>query len=115
MTQFTEAYDFRGRTLVDRDGEKIGKADEVYSSQEGGRPEWALVHAGLLGSPAAITPAATASCRVNPIRGPIRFGSTAQTWTTMGPRRDAAEPSSGTGAPHPRRPPASPRRHKREE
>ena len=31
MTQFTEAYDFRGRTLVDRDGEKIGTVDEVYT------------------------------------------------------------------------------------
>ncbi len=34
--------------------------------------------------------------------------------TTIGPRRDAAEPSSGTGAPHPRRPPASPRRRRSE-
>ena len=50
MTQFTEAYDFHGRTLVDRDGEKIGTVDEVYSSQEGGPPEWALVHTGRFGT-----------------------------------------------------------------
>ena len=50
MTRFTEAYDFHGRTLVDRDGEKIGTVDEVYNSQEGGTPEWALVHTGLFGT-----------------------------------------------------------------
>jgi uncharacterized protein (TIGR02271 family) len=50
MTGFTEAYDFHGRTLVDRDGEKIGTVDEVYSSQDGGPPEWALVHTGLFGT-----------------------------------------------------------------
>ena len=50
MTRFTEAYDFHGRTLVDREGEKIGTVDEVYSSQESGPPEWALVHTGLLGT-----------------------------------------------------------------
>jgi hypothetical protein len=56
MTQFTEAYDFHGRTLVDRDGEKIGTVDEVYSSQEGGPPEWALVHTGLLGTRNSFVP-----------------------------------------------------------
>ena len=50
MTRFTEAYDFHGRTLIDRDGEKIGTVDEVYSSQEDGPPEWALVHTGLFGT-----------------------------------------------------------------
>jgi hypothetical protein len=44
MTQFTEAYDFRGRALVDRAGEKIGTVDEVYSNSGGGQPEWALIH-----------------------------------------------------------------------
>ena len=73
MTQFTEVRLLQAH-VVDRDGEKIGKVDEVYSCQEGGRPEWALVHTGLLGSPAAITPTATASCpggpgsRADPLR-----------------------------------------------
>ena len=30
MPETTEAYDFRGRTLVDREGEKVGKIDELY-------------------------------------------------------------------------------------
>ena len=61
MTQFTEAYDFRGRTLVDRDGEKIGTVDEVYSDQDGGQPEWALVHTGLLGMNKSFVPLRGAS------------------------------------------------------
>jgi uncharacterized protein (TIGR02271 family) len=56
MTEFTEAYDFRGRTLVDRDGEKIGTVDEIYSDQDGGQPEWALVHTGLLGMKKSFVP-----------------------------------------------------------
>jgi uncharacterized protein (TIGR02271 family) len=56
MTQFTEAYDFRGRTLIDRDGEKIGTVDEIYTDQEGGQPEWALVHTGLLGMNKSFVP-----------------------------------------------------------
>jgi uncharacterized protein (TIGR02271 family) len=61
MTQFTEAYDFHGRTLVDPDGEKIGTVDEVYSSHEGGPPEWALVHTGLLGTRRSFVPLRGAS------------------------------------------------------
>ena len=38
MSQMTEAYDYRGRTLVDREGEKIGKIDELYYDEQGARP-----------------------------------------------------------------------------
>jgi uncharacterized protein (TIGR02271 family) len=50
VAQFTDAYEFEGRTLLDRDGEKIGKIDEVYTDREGGEPEWVLVHTGLFGT-----------------------------------------------------------------
>jgi uncharacterized protein (TIGR02271 family) len=68
MTQFTEAYDFRGRTLVDRDGEKIGTVDEVYTDQEGGQPEWALVHTGLLGMKRSFVPLRGASANGEHVR-----------------------------------------------
>jgi len=61
MTQFTEAYDFRGRTLVDRNGDKIGTVDEVYADKQGGQPEWALVHTGLLGTSKSFVPLRGAS------------------------------------------------------
>ena len=61
MSQITEAYDYRGRTLVDREGEKIGKIDELYYDEQGARPEWALVHTGLFGTKKTFVPIASAS------------------------------------------------------
>ena len=61
MTQFTEAYDFHGRALVDRNGEKIGTVDEIYTDQQGGQPEWALIHTGLLGTKKSFVPLRGAS------------------------------------------------------
>ena len=61
MTGFTEAYDFGGRTLVDRNGEKIGTVDEVYADREGDQPAWALVHTGLLGTSKHFVPLRGAS------------------------------------------------------
>ena len=37
MTQFTEAYDFRGRTLVDRNGDKIGRFEGLSGCHRSGR------------------------------------------------------------------------------
>jgi uncharacterized protein (TIGR02271 family) len=61
MTGFTEAYDYRGRTLVDNDGDKIGTVEEVYTDSEGGQPEWALVHTGLFGTKNSFVPLRGAS------------------------------------------------------
>jgi uncharacterized protein (TIGR02271 family) len=56
MPEITEAYDFRGRTVLDSQGEKIGKIEELYSDQEGGQPEWALVNTGLFGTKKTFVP-----------------------------------------------------------
>ena len=61
MTGFTEAYDFGGRALVDRNGEKIGTVDEIYADREGEQPAWALVHTGLLGTSKHFVPLRGAS------------------------------------------------------
>ena len=42
------ALDWRGRTVLDRDGEKIGKFEELYLD-DGDRPAWAAVTTGLFG------------------------------------------------------------------
>ncbi len=59
--EMTEAYEWEGRTLVGSDGEKIGKVAEVYTDQEGGQPEWALVNTGLFGTRSHFVPLAGAS------------------------------------------------------
>jgi uncharacterized protein (TIGR02271 family) len=61
MPNTTEAYDARGRTLVDQSGEKIGKIDELYHDQEGGQAEWALVNTGLFGTKKTFVPIRSAS------------------------------------------------------
>jgi sporulation protein YlmC with PRC-barrel domain len=40
---------WRGRTIVDRHGEKIGTFDEIYLDEESSKPEWAAVTTGLFG------------------------------------------------------------------
>jgi stress response protein YsnF len=42
------ALDWRGRTVVDRDGDKIGTFDELYLD-ESDRPAWGAVTTGLFG------------------------------------------------------------------
>ncbi|MGZ6564986.1 MAG: PRC-barrel domain-containing protein, partial [Solirubrobacteraceae bacterium] len=61
MPETTEAYDFRGRTLIDAEGEKLGKIDELYYDEQGGQPEWALVNTGLFGTKKTFVPIASAS------------------------------------------------------
>jgi uncharacterized protein (TIGR02271 family) len=56
MSSFTDVYEWRGRTVVDRDGEKIGKLDEIYLDRETDEPEWALVNTGLFGSKSSFVP-----------------------------------------------------------
>ena len=53
------ALQWRGRTVVDRDGEKIGTFDELYLDSEE-RPAWAAVTTGLFGMRQTFVPLAAA-------------------------------------------------------
>jgi sporulation protein YlmC with PRC-barrel domain len=48
--------DWRGRTVVDRDGEKIGKLDDLYLDEETSRPEWAGISTGVFGRRQSLVP-----------------------------------------------------------
>jgi sporulation protein YlmC with PRC-barrel domain len=74
MTEVTEAYDFRGRTLIDRDGDKIGRIDDVYTDQRDGQPEWALVNTGLLGTKKRFVPLRDAQPIGGDVRVPLEKG-----------------------------------------
>lgn len=59
MATFTADYDFTGRTLIDRDGSKLGKIEGLYDTGAGGRdglPEWALLRSGMLGLKTTMVP-----------------------------------------------------------
>jgi uncharacterized protein DUF2382/PRC-barrel domain protein len=49
------ALDWRGRTVVDRDGDKIGKLEELYLD-ESDRPAWGAVTTGLFGRRQSLVP-----------------------------------------------------------
>ncbi|MDQ6822197.1 MAG: PRC and DUF2382 domain-containing protein [Actinomycetota bacterium] len=71
MPETTEAYDFRGRTVVDSRGEKIGKVDELFYDEQGGQPEWALVNTGLFGTKKTFVPIRGASPTGEDLQVPI--------------------------------------------
>ena len=67
MTEVTDAYEWRGRDLVGRDGEKIGTLEEIYLDIRSGRPEWATVDTGLFKAKHSFVPLADAE----PARGNV--------------------------------------------
>jgi uncharacterized protein (TIGR02271 family) len=56
MTQMTEAYDWRGREIVDADGDKIGTLEELFRDDQTDQPEWAAVRTGLFGTKLSFVP-----------------------------------------------------------
>jgi uncharacterized protein (TIGR02271 family) len=52
---------WQGRTLVDRDGGRIGTIDAIYLDDQTGQPEWALVTTGLFGTKSSFVPLAQAT------------------------------------------------------
>jgi uncharacterized protein (TIGR02271 family) len=51
---------WEGRTLVDRDGGRIGTIDAIYLDDQTGQPEWVLVNTGLFGTKSTFVPLAQA-------------------------------------------------------
>jgi stress response protein YsnF len=62
-TDTNHAYDWQGLTLIDRNGDKIGKIDALYLDQQTAKAEWALVNTGLFGAESSLVPLAGASSR----------------------------------------------------
>ncbi len=57
MTQQTQdVLSLRGEDIHGRDGEKLGKIDEIYLDSDTGQPEWALVTTGLFGTKQSFVP-----------------------------------------------------------
>ncbi len=68
MSATEDLLRYRGQNAVDRDGDKLGKIEEIYLDQETDRPEWALVSAGLFGSRSTFVPLAGASAEGGQVR-----------------------------------------------
>ena len=60
-TGVTEAREWCGRTLKDRDGHQLGRIDALYFDKKTDNLDWALVSPGLVGSKAVFVPLAGAA------------------------------------------------------
>jgi uncharacterized protein (TIGR02271 family) len=56
MTQVTEAYDWRGRDIIDADGDKVGTLEELFRDEDTQEPEWAVVRTGMFGTKLSFVP-----------------------------------------------------------
>jgi uncharacterized protein (TIGR02271 family) len=63
-----EFLERRGGTVIDRDGDKIGKLDEIYLDEQTDKPEWALVNTGLFGKKSTFVPLKDASTEGDDLR-----------------------------------------------
>jgi uncharacterized protein (TIGR02271 family) len=61
---------WEGRTLLDREGGRIGTIDAIYLDDRTGEPEWALVNTGLFGTKSSFVPLAQASQSDNDVLVP---------------------------------------------
>jgi len=61
---------WEARTMVDRDGGRIGPIQAIYLDDRTGEPEWALVNTGLFGTKASFVPLAQATEAGGDVRVP---------------------------------------------
>jgi uncharacterized protein (TIGR02271 family) len=61
---------WHGRTMLDRDGNRIGSIDAIYLDDHIGQPEWALVNTGLFGTKSSFVPLAQATQTDQDVRVP---------------------------------------------
>jgi uncharacterized protein (TIGR02271 family) len=61
---------WQGRTMLDRDGSRIGTIDAIYLDDHTGQPEWALVNTGLFGTKSTFVPLTQATQTGDEVRVP---------------------------------------------
>jgi uncharacterized protein (TIGR02271 family) len=66
-----DVLSWRGQDMVDADGDKIGKIEEIYLDAETNEPEWAVVTTGLFGSKQTFVPIGDANASGGSIRVPF--------------------------------------------
>jgi len=64
-----QLHEWSGRTLIDRNGERIGEVDFLYVDRDSDRPEWAgVLNLHLLGMRPALVPLRRAVVRGREVR-----------------------------------------------
>ena len=70
MVDIDTVRSWQGKSMVGRDGAKIGKIDAIYLDDQTGQPEWALVNTGLFGAKSSFVPIAQASASGDQVQVP---------------------------------------------
>jgi uncharacterized protein (TIGR02271 family) len=70
MLTVENAVQMRGKNAIDRDGDKIGKIEDVYLDQDTGQPEWLAVGGGLFSGGVSFVPLAQATTEGDAVRVP---------------------------------------------
>ena len=68
MVDVDTVRSWQGRTMVDRDGDRIGNIDAIYVDDQTGEPEWAMVNTGFFGTRSTFVPIAQAVARGDQVR-----------------------------------------------
>jgi len=56
MATLADVQTWKGRKVVDPDGDKVGTIDEVFLDRQTGEPAWATVKTGLFGRKSSFVP-----------------------------------------------------------
>jgi len=70
MPDIQSVLAWRGNDVVDRDGDKIGKVEEIYLDEQTDQPEWLAVKTGLFGGKLTFIPLAEATDEGGNVRVP---------------------------------------------
>jgi uncharacterized protein (TIGR02271 family) len=70
MPDLDTVRSWEARTMVDRDGGRIGPIEAIYLDDRTGQPEWALVNTGLFGTKSSFVPLAQATPADQDVRVP---------------------------------------------
>jgi uncharacterized protein (TIGR02271 family) len=70
MVDVDTVRSWQGRTMVDRDGDRIGEIDAIYVDDQTGEPEWALVNTGFFGTRSTFVPIAQATAHGDQVQVP---------------------------------------------
>jgi len=61
MATLEDVKTWRGKDVVDNDGDKIGTLEDIYLDRQSGEPEWAAIRTGLFGTKVSFAPISGAS------------------------------------------------------
>ena len=56
MATLADVQTWKGRKVVDPDGDKVGTIDEIFLDRQSGEPAWATVKTGLFGRKSSFVP-----------------------------------------------------------